>query len=153
MKIIHRGSTAALVVAVACALFWSRYGRANAPPGYYSTTDDTVMDTKTGRTWQRVAPTNSMTLDDAMTYCDTLDLAGQTDWRVPSMKELQTIVDEKRTNPAMDPTAFPNAPNGNYWTYAKWVGAPSSDPRIVAFDHGNSYHAALPGDNYVRCVR
>lgn len=43
--------------------------------------------------------------------------AGYDDWRLPNMKEMQTLVDVARDNPAQDQSVFPN-PNLvlNYWT-------------------------------------
>ncbi len=45
-------------------------------------------------------------------------LGGFSDWRVPSIKELQTLVFEGKFSPAIDPVTFPSAtPEAyDYWS-------------------------------------
>lgn len=43
-------------------------------------------------------------------------LCGATDWRMPTSKELDSIVDYGRSNPAIDPTFFPNTAATNFWS-------------------------------------
>ncbi|MBK7001585.1 MAG: DUF1566 domain-containing protein [Rhodoferax sp.] len=50
-------------------------------------------------------------------------LCGTKDWRLPSVKELQGIVDFGRSNPTIDPTYFPNTPTDSYY----WTSSPYSD--------------------------
>jgi hypothetical protein len=53
-------------------------------------------------------------------------LCGAGDWRLPTRKELLSIVDNGRFNPAVDTGHFPNTPASNYWsssTYADQPGA------------------------------
>lgn len=71
-----------------------------------SESGETVFDTKTGLTWQRHVPEASFFWMDAIDYCENLALDGATDWRLASVKELHTIVDESTTNPAWDTTIF-----------------------------------------------
>ncbi|MBI4582658.1 MAG: DUF1566 domain-containing protein [Planctomycetes bacterium] len=40
---------------------------------------------------------------DALKYCENLDVAGYADWRLPNVRELQSIVDYGRVDPAIDP--------------------------------------------------
>ena len=34
-----------------------------------------------------------MTWEEALAYCDNLDLVGREDWRLPTLKELDSITD------------------------------------------------------------
>ncbi len=77
--------------------------------------DGTVTDGSTGLTWQQTAATN-MTWDQALSYCAALNLAGHTDWRLPSVKELRSLADNSRSNPSLDTTYFPNAPASWFWS-------------------------------------
>ena len=52
----------------------------------------------------------------AVRWCDDLNFAGITAWRLPNVRELQTIVDYSRTYPPVDPAHFPNTRDDWYWT-------------------------------------
>ncbi|TVP86320.1 MAG: DUF1566 domain-containing protein [Thioalkalivibrio sp.] len=85
-----------------------------------------VFDSKTGLTWARCSVgqtlvddhcaglANRYTWDQANTL-DT-DLPGNGEWRLPTVEELQTLVEYRVFNPAIDPQAFPNTPPANFWT-------------------------------------
>jgi hypothetical protein len=44
------------------------------------------------------------------------NIAGHDDWRLPTVEELQTLVEYRVFNPAINPEAFPNTPPANYWS-------------------------------------
>lgn len=52
---------------------------------------DVYTDSATGLSWQANIP-KTMSWAAAQTYCDSLDLGGQTDWRVPTISELKSVV-------------------------------------------------------------
>ncbi len=137
--------------ALALAAFWADHGRADVPSGRYTIANGTVFDTKTLLTWQQTISASTYTWANAQTYCTNLSLNGM-GWRVPSMKELQTIVDEKKQNPAIDPTAFPNTPADVFWTSSPLAGS-ASDAWYVSFGLGNSYFVDVTNPYRVRCVR
>ena len=81
--------------------------------------DGTVTDTSTGLTWQQ-ATAGPMAWEAAQKYCAKLELAGG-GWRLPTVQELQSIVDYTRQVPAIDTAAFPDTMSRYYWsctTYA-----------------------------------
>ena len=59
--------------------------------------DGTITDCQTGYMWTTMSPMDSMgitscyTWDEAKTYCDALELAGHTDWELPSLAQLESI--------------------------------------------------------------
>lgn len=60
--------------------------------------DSTVTDNNTGLVWQQTNATESgtdyqFTWQAALSYCENLSLGGNADWRLPNVKELQSIVD------------------------------------------------------------
>ncbi len=60
-------------------------------PGYTDNGDGTVTDNVTGLMWQQ-DPGEKMTLDAAVAGADTFNLAGYTDWRLPTIKELYSLI-------------------------------------------------------------
>jgi len=124
---------------------------ADAPAGRYTIANETVYDTKTELTWQQAVPSTKYTWADAKTYCAGLNLAS-TGWRLPTAKELQTIVDESRTNPSIDPNAFPSTPSDHFWSSSPARGS-SSYAWYVHFSLGNTSSNGVSNTYYVRCVR
>lgn len=59
--------------------------------------DGTVTDTATGLMWQKTDSGRGMDWQAALKYAQELKLAGHDDWRLPSAKELQSIVDYTRS--------------------------------------------------------
>ncbi|MFD0980061.1 Lcl C-terminal domain-containing protein [Tropicimonas aquimaris] len=55
--------------------------------------DGTVLDNNTGLLWQKTPRNDRLQYADALAYCDALDIAGRSDWRVPSIKELYALAD------------------------------------------------------------
>ena len=50
----------------------------------------------------------------------------ETDWRMPSFKELMTVIDFGCTAPALDPTMFKGSPVGAVWSSTPSLDAPDS---------------------------
>lgn len=76
----------------------------------------TITDNFTGLVWQKIQSTNTMTWEDALAYSKTVTLAGKSDWRLPNVKELQSLNDPKLSKPSFSKTYFPNVNAGNYWS-------------------------------------
>jgi hypothetical protein len=111
----------------------------------------TVLDASTQLTWQQAASPDRVTWNDAQTACAALDLQG-TGWRLPNMKELQTLVDESHAAPAIDTAAFPDTPAEGFWAATPLVDAPTS-AWFVSFDEGIAYNALTTHQYRYRCVR
>ncbi|MDP3694499.1 MAG: DUF1566 domain-containing protein, partial [Desulfocapsaceae bacterium] len=79
--------------------------------------------------------------------------AGYHDWRLPNVKELRSIVEEKCTAPAINLVRFPNTPNGWYIMY--WSSSPSTDSSawLVHFNNGYSDYLDRSSEHQVRLVR
>ena len=87
-----------------------------------------------------------------VTDVNAVGLCGATDWRMPSKKDLISILDLGRTNPAIDPTFFPNTPVSYFWSasaYAYYSGG----AWFVAFDYGYAYSYSEYRTFQVRLVR
>jgi hypothetical protein len=146
------------LAAVAVVVALTASADASAPAGRYVVTsggtgNGTVYDTKTKLTWQQTVPSTAYTWANAKTYCAGVGASlGGTGWRLPTCKELQTIVDDSQTNPSIDTTAFPSTPAAWFWSSSPVAGS-SSYAWGVYFDFGDTYGYDITNTNYVRCVR
>lgn len=141
-----------ILAAAAIAASWVHPGHADAPQGRYVADKDTVLDTKTMLVWERNPSITPGIWMAAQTRCQMLILNG-TDWRVPSMKELQTIVDRSGVVPTIDPTAFPTASSGLFWTSSSVADSPDSAAWAIKFDDGYTTSRSKTTSAYTRCVR
>ncbi|MFA6832227.1 MAG: DUF1566 domain-containing protein, partial [Bacteroidaceae bacterium] len=59
--------------------------------------DKTITDKATGLMWAQDDNGQGVTWKEALRYAENAELAGHTDWRLPNIKELQSIVDYTRS--------------------------------------------------------
>jgi serine/threonine protein kinase len=112
--------------------------------------DGTVTDNCTGLMWQKdTADVNGdgqsndqdyLPWSKALEYCEKLSFAGHEDWRLPNIRELQSIANYRHFYPAMDPV-FRVVTNGaRYWSSTSNVFFSDETPLqgawIVSFDGG-----------------
>ena len=140
-----------IVAAVLLPITFVQADVRSAPCGRYVVDADTVKDTKTGLTWQRTIDTNVYDWSQALQYCRDLAGAGG-GWRLPTYWELQSIIDETRTNPAIDVDVFPGTPSIYFWTSSPYVGD-SSGAWVVAFSDGITFYDDVTLAWRARCVR
>ena len=120
--------------------------------------DDTITDNCTGLQWQRFTAdlngdgeSDTLTWCEAFDYCNHLTLGGQVDWRLPNVRELQSIVDYGRMFPAADPLFRAEA--SNYWSSTSNLNQPS-EAWVVIFNLGSVITFEKNDKNtYVRAVR
>jgi len=118
------------------------------PSRYQGNPDGTISDLATGLVWQQTLDSSSYTWDGALAYCAGLG-AG---WRVPSLTETQTIIDDGKEFPAVDATAFPDTPSDDFWTGTLEAGG-SGSAWYVDFFYGASDRDVASRQFRVRCVR
>ena len=83
-----------------------RGGEGYGENGFVDNGDGTISDLSTGLVWQQADSTEGMDWGSALNYCESLELAGQDDWRLPNAKELQYIVDYSRSPDTTDSAAI-----------------------------------------------
>ncbi len=152
----HVGRSLSCTLGVAALVLVALPAGAGAPPGQYTTPGDgTVHDTKTGLIWQQALGDNpgGQSWSAAANYCGSLTLAALS-WRVPSVKELKTLVDftVASPGPAIDATAFPNTPATYFWSSSPLAGDPSH-AWYVNFVDGLTNYSSVGFTGRVRCVR
>lgn len=148
-------------VGMACGLFTTLFG---AP--FTDLANGTVRDELTKLYWQKcsvgqgtagaqytdcaVGSATSQTWQVALNTCNSLSLAGRV-WRLPSLNELRSIVDDSQSNPAVDAAAFPNTATGAYVS-ATTKASSANTQRVIFFSSGSSGQMLKTGSTSVRCV-
>ena len=123
----------------------------------------TVTDTATGLIWAQCAEGLSgsactegtaatFTWADALIRARDSTHAGYTDWRLPNVKELSSIVEERCYDPAINLAVFPNTPSSYFWSASPY-GRSSDNAWNVYFYDGYASYYGRSYDNHVRLVR
>ena len=123
------------------------------PPSYTDNGNGTITDNVTGLVWQKQDDGIIKNWDDANNYCNNLSLAGQTGWRLPSLKELIGIVDYGAYNPSINTLYFPLQPNKYFWSATRAANSVSA-AQGVGFTYGSTGAGDMAAAiGYARCVR
>ncbi|NOX25070.1 MAG: DUF1566 domain-containing protein, partial [Deltaproteobacteria bacterium] len=116
---------------------------------YVANRDGTVTDTPHGLMWQRADDGVERNWRDAGKYCENLELAGKTDWRLPLVNTLAALI--KPANSPMVPAAFSIRPS-YYWSASASLNNNQS-AKYVNFFYGHTYAYSKDNTYYVICVR
>ncbi|MCI5227701.1 MAG: DUF1566 domain-containing protein [Candidatus Electrothrix sp. AX2] len=143
---------------------------------YLNNHDGTITDTETGLMWKRCSEglsgencekgkAKEYTWIDAVKRFKNVDYAGYSDWRMPTIEELETLVycskgvkdknngecNDGSTKPTINQQAFPNTT----WRY--WSGSPNAPysgyALVVDFGNGYSNYGNRSNLSAVRLVR
>ncbi len=119
---------------------------------YADNGDGTVTDNRTNLMWQQVTAPAIYTWQNAIAYCNNLVLAGHSDWRLPNLNELESLVNRDHT-PAIDPVYFPNTE----YEIGYWSSTSDNDNMnkawSIAFSYGYEYTYEKTVNMHVRAVR
>lgn len=126
-----------------------RYVRGNTDYGkndFIKGAGGTVKDRATGLIWQRSDDGTTRIWEEALSYCEDLELGGHSDWRLPSAKELQSIVDYTRSptathSAAIDPVFSVSDIESYYWTSTTHLDGPrpGGHAAYIAFGRAMGY--------------
>ncbi len=113
--------------------------------------DSLVIDKKTSLMWQDDEDSKhvSMNFSTAKQYCDEKILGDYTDWRLPSVNELLSLVDRHRSAPALF-LIFKYGVRDIYWTS---VLAEQNKVNAISFNDGDIHLLSRNDKKFVRCVR
>ncbi len=89
------------------------------PNPRFTESGECVTDNLTGLMWAKSAnlPNETKTWQQALDYANNLSLCGYTDWRLPNRKELLSLIDFSKYNPALsEGHPFTNVRSDIYWS-------------------------------------
>jgi hypothetical protein len=134
---------------------------------YVDNGDGTVTDLQVGLIWQKCSIGQSgddcskgtpsvFSWDQAVQQDDLINnsggFAGHTDWRVPKIKELKSLVETGCWSPSINMTFFPNTPDADYWSSSTYTGF-NNNSWYVSFNSGKSQYNHSKLKYSVRLVR
>jgi len=112
-----------------------------------------AIDARTGLIWQdnRFVQSERVTYAQAEKICNEMRLGGYSDWRIPTIRELISIIDYKKYDPAIL-DGFSIGESSYFWSSTQYMGDPDKVWGVNYKDgsldsNGKSY------DRRVRCVR
>lgn len=110
-------------------------------------------DKKTSLIWQDSKDNTklSITYAKAEDYCKKLKIGKYNKFRIPTMDELQSIIDYKNYDPAII-KGFDYVSNESYWTTTEFA----DDEKIVWLIHFKKGERSVKDkhyDRYIRCVQ
>jgi hypothetical protein len=162
-------------ISVAVALFLPAAGSATqtcrtldllqtAPVDRYTVNrDGTVTDKTTGLVWKRCSEGQggadcengraaTYSWREANALAAASDFSGSKAWRLPTVRELGTLLEYQCTMPAINLTVFPATPATNFWTTTQYAGYVNGAWNIN-FNDGVHDNSSKNYRLYVRLVR
>ena len=133
--------------------FIALFSLASLTVGQASESNSVIRDKANAIYWQDNTFTQKSSEDwnDAVAYCQALKLDGYSTWRLPTFKELLSIVDFNRVDPAINPV-FSYVYNNTYWTSTTF-SATRSRAWTIDFRTGKTYYSYKTTNHAVRCVK
>jgi len=123
-------------------------------PRFTDNGDGTVTDNLTGLMWSKNANIDGQkTWSDAIDWCNALDHGGYSDWRLPNVRELHSLIDMGEYSPCLpDGHPYTNVQSSDYWSSS----TPSyftDTARHMIMDSGYVYSFSKTNTFYVWPVR
>lgn len=129
--------------------------QAGKPFSYTDNGNGTISDNVTGLTWQKDSTTYA-TFASALNACKTnnANLPG-TGWRLPNIREIESLIDYSVGYPSINNTYFPNTADDYYWssTTYKLAGHDEGQAWVIDFTDGSQLKLLKSMGNFYRCVR
>lgn len=136
-----------LILILFCSNLFSTYIR--------DANTSTVLNTQTLLMWQDDENVTSSQKKwiDAINYCNTLTLASKSDWRLPNINELNSIIDNNNFDPSIN-EVFSNVNSSLFWSSTTYIRSSFEHQAWnINFRGGTINQANKTTLYYVRCVR
>jgi hypothetical protein len=114
---------------------------------------ETVTSNSTGLMWQDNSESKNTKKDwdGAVSYCSELSLAGHSDWRLPNIKELQSITDRSKFGPKIK-KGFNHVASDSYWSSSVYASSKKHAWNVYFWNARTTYDDKTD-ELYIRCVR
>ena len=130
---------------------------------YTINNDGTVTDNLTNLMWLQCSlgqdlsnncsgDASTYTWQEALVAAYAYELNSNTDWRLPNIKELESLVAIDRYDPAINSTVFPNTSSAKFWSSSPSLDVSTGAWRL-GFTYGQQQYGARTEKNHVRLVR
>jgi Protein of unknown function (DUF1566) len=136
------------------------------PMSYDTSMPGIAVDEVTGLMWERMS--TGQTASEGCTvgttgilacpyryavdHCTANRLGGYSDWRLPTVLELLSLVDFTQAGASIDPVTFADTPLYAFWSITRLAGH-LDDAWMVDFSLGNDLSDFIDNPHSVRCVR
>ncbi|MFK5975196.1 MAG: DUF1566 domain-containing protein, partial [Sulfurovum sp.] len=120
-------------------------------PSYTDNVDGTITDNNIALIWQKEDDNSPKTLSVAQTYCADLTIASYSNWQLPSVEELFSILDKGSDFGPHINSLFTNTNDDGYWSSSSFVGD-STKSWYIGFDNLFVGFTDIANDKFVRCV-
>ncbi|WP_457671436.1 Lcl C-terminal domain-containing protein [Thiolapillus sp.] len=95
---------------------------------------------------------NTYSWQQALETADGYSFAGYSDWRLPNIKELSSLVEQRCYGPAINLSVFPATPGSFFWSSSPYA-LYSGNAWYVGFGDGHANGGNRGGYAHVRLVR
>lgn len=133
---------------------------------YTDNGDGTVTDTETGLMWDKctwglsgsncssgtASPSTWVAALAAAQTANAADYLGYSDWRLPNVAELRSLVETACYNPSINEALFPGTQGSAYWSASAYAGS-SVIAWVVGFNSGDENYSSRSVSRYARLVR
>lgn len=122
------------------------------PARFRNNGDGTVTDLAYNLVWTRTPSADSMDWESALKYSENLNYAGSEQWRLPNIKELKSISDDKFFRPSVDKNFFSILNSGKFWSSTSLANQ-GLRAWFLDTQYGITTYDLKSRKNYILCVR
>ena len=119
---------------------------------FYKEANSTIVtDNITALQWEDQESIQEGTFEEAINYCESLELEGYNDWRLPNLNELYTIGDRTVDSPAIS-DKFKHINSEVYWS-STTVALSNNSAWVIDFYKAYDGWQDVGDSVFIRCVR
>jgi hypothetical protein len=116
--------------------------------------NEAVLDRETGLVWERSPDPSTSNWFAALSYCLEINTGGRRGWRLPTVQDLLSLVDDSASNPSL-PGGHPFTNVQSLYWAATTQASNSAQARSVGFNFGKVFVGDKQSSNQIAawCVR